>query len=87
MWETNFFCNALSSRKWLSSWLGHILQYVISMLNRLSWSTVAFIKRSVNTIAQVLARYAKDQLEDVVCTEESPPPIVEDLSFDSTSIK
>ena len=30
--------NALSSRKGLSSRLGHILQDVICMLNRLSWS-------------------------------------------------
>ena len=37
--------NALSSRKGLSSQLGHILQDVICMLNRLSWSQVVFVKK------------------------------------------
>jgi len=37
--------NALSSRKGLSSRLGHILQDVICMLNRLSWSQVVFVKK------------------------------------------
>ena len=36
--------NALSSRKGLLSRLGHILQDVICMLNRLSWLQVVFVK-------------------------------------------
>ena len=36
--------NALSLRKGLLSRLGHILQDVICMLNRLSWLQVVFVK-------------------------------------------
>ena len=66
--------DALSTRKRLSSWLGHILQDVLCLLNRLSWVQVAFVKRSANNVAHVLARYAKDLVEDIVWIEDSPPP-------------
>ncbi|XP_075633692.1 uncharacterized protein LOC142606188 [Castanea sativa] len=78
--------NALSSRKGLMSWLGHILQDVICMLNGLRWLQVLFAKRSANTVAHALARYAKDLLEDVVWLEDSPPLVVEALYCDSISI-
>ena len=65
---------ALSSRRGLVSQLGHIIQDVICMLNNLRWSQVLFAKRSANTVAHALARYAKDLIEDVVWIEDSPPP-------------
>ena len=77
---------ALSLRKGLSSSLGHILQDVVCMINSLRWSQVLFAKRNANTMAHALARYAKDILDEVVWIEDSPPPTVEALYFDSNSI-
>ena len=43
------------------------------MLDGLRWVQVSFVKRSANNIAHVLARYAKDLVEDIVWIEDSPP--------------
>ena len=66
--------DALSKRKGLSSWLGHVLQDVLCLLDRLSWVQVGFVTRSANNFAYILARYAKDLVEDIVWIEDSPPP-------------
>ena len=66
--------DALSTRKGLLSWLGQILQDVLCMLDRLRWVQVSFVKRSANNVAHVLARYAKDLVEDILWFEDSPPP-------------
>ena len=66
--------------------LGHIIQDVICMLNSLKLSQVLFAKRSANTAAHALARYAKDLIEDVVWIEDSPPPAVKAVYLDSISI-
>ena len=66
--------------------LGHITQDVICMLNSLRLSQVPFAKRSANTAAHALARYAKDLIEDVVWIEDSPPPAMEAVYLDSISI-
>ena len=82
--------NALNKWKGLSSWLGHVLQDVLCMLDRLRWVQIAFVKRSTNSVAHVLTRYAKDLVEDIVWTEDSPPPppaVVEALYFDSVSVE
>ena len=79
--------DALNKRKGLSSWLGHFLQDVLCMLDRLRWVQVVFVKRSANSVAHVLARYAKDLVEDIVWIEDSPPPVVEVLYFDSVSVE
>ena len=79
--------DALNKRKGLSSWLGHILQDVLCMLDRLRWVQVVFVKRSANSVAHVLARYAKDLVEDIVWIEDSPPPVVEALYFDSVYVE
>ena len=50
---------ALEMKKNLSSWVGHIIQDVLCMLNGFKWSQVQFTKRSANTVAHLLARYAK----------------------------
>ncbi|KAL4600037.1 hypothetical protein ACB092_11G169100 [Castanea dentata] len=76
----------LSLRKGLSSRLGQILQDMVCMINSLRWSQVLFVKRSANTVAHALARYAKDILDEIVWIEDSPPPAVEALYFDSNSI-
>ena len=71
---------ALSLRKGLSSRLGHILQDVVCMINRLRWSQVLFAKRSANTVAHALARCAKDIPDEVVWIGDSA------LYFNSNSI-
>ena len=58
--------DVLNTRKVLSSRLDHILQDVLCMLDRLRWVQVVFVKRRANSVAHVLARYAKDLVEDVV---------------------
>ena len=77
---------ALSLRKGLSSRLGHILQDVVCMINRLLWSQVLFAKWSANIVAHALARYNKDILDEVVWIEDFPHLAVEALYFDSNSI-
>ncbi|XP_075649936.1 uncharacterized protein LOC142620457 [Castanea sativa] len=77
---------ALSSRTGLLSRLGHILQDVFCMLNSFSLMQVHFVKRSANNVAHVLARYAKDLIEDVVWIEDPPPPAEAALLFYSMSI-
>ena len=79
--------DALNKRKGLSSWLGRILQDVLCMLDRLRWVQVVFVKRSTNSVAHVLARYAKDLVEDIVWIEDSSPPVVEALYFDSVFVE
>ena len=77
---------ALSLRNSWSSWLGHILQDVACMISGLRWTRVLFARRSANTVVHALARYAKDILDEVVWIEDSPPPTMEALYFDSNSI-
>ena len=81
--------DALRTRQGLSSWLRHILQDVLSLLDGLRWVQFSFVKRSANNVAHVLARYAKDLVEDTVWIEDSPPhpPVVEALYFDSISVE
>ena len=79
--------SALELKKSLSSRVGHILQDVLSLLNVFGWSQVQFAKRSANTVAHLLARYAKQVPHDVIWMEESPPPIVQALYLDSIPIQ
>ena len=65
--------DALHTRQGRLSWLGHILQDVLLLLDGLRWVHVSFVKRSANNVAHVLARYAKDLVEDIVWIEDSPP--------------
>ena len=73
--------------KGLSTQLGHILQDVVSLLNGFQWSKVQYGKRSANTVAHALAKYAKDVSNEVVWIEDSLPLAVEALYYDSISIQ
>ena len=79
--------DALRKRKGLSSWLGHVLQDVLCLLDRLSRVQVGFVTRSANNVAHILARYAKDLVEDIVWIEDSPPLVVEALYLDSFNVE
>ena len=66
--------DALRKRKGLSSWLGHVLQDVLCLLDRLSRVQVGFVTRNANNVAHILAKHAKDLVEDIVWIEDSRPP-------------
>ena len=57
------------------------------LLDGLRRVQVSFVKRSANNVAHVLAKYAKDLVEDIVWIEDSPPPGVEALYYDSISVE
>ena len=44
------------------------------------------IRRNANSVAHSLARYANGLDEDVVWLEDSPPPALDALSFDLSSL-
>ena len=79
--------STLELKRSLSSQIGHIIQDVLCLLHRFRWSQVQFVKRSANTVAHLLARHAKSLVHDVIWLEESPPPVVQALYFDSISIE
>ena len=79
--------SALELKRSLSSRIGHIIQDVLCLLHRFRWSPVQFVKRSANAVAHLLARHAKSLVHDVIWLEESPPPVVQALYFDSISIE
>lgn len=45
--------------------------------------SVSCVKRSANSVAHALARYARQLDDEVVWLEESPPPILEALFLDN----
>ena len=77
---------ALERKTNLSSRVGHILPDMLCLLNGFGWSQILFAKRSVNTVAHLLARHAKNGSHDVIWIEESPPTVVQALYLDSISI-
>ena len=85
--ENQSVMSTLELKRSLSSQIGHIIQDVLCLLHRFRWSQVQFVKRSANNAAQLLARHAKSLVHDVIWLEESPPPVVQALYFDSISIE
>ena len=45
--------------------------------------SVSCFKRIANTVAHSLARYARNIADEIVWLEDSPPPALEALYFDS----
>lgn len=45
--------------------------------------SVSCVKRIANTVAHSLARYARNIADETVWLEDSPPPALEALYFDS----
>ena len=65
------------------SWLGHIIADIQCLVAGLHWAEVKLVKRDANCVAISLARYAKTTVDDVFWLEDSPPPALEALYFDS----
>ena len=63
--------------------LGHIYEDIQCLATDLRSFSVNFVKRSANTVAHSLARFARNVVDELVWLEESPPPALEALYFDS----
>lgn len=63
--------------------LGHIYEDISCMALNLQTFTVSCARRSANSAARALARYARQVYDEVVWLEESPPPILEALYLDN----
>ena len=74
---------AISSGKASKSRLGHIYEDIQCLATGFQSFSVSSVKRSANGVAHALARFAKNVEDDVVWLEESPPPALEALYFDS----
>ena len=78
--------NAIRSRKADLSQLGHIFEDIQVLISGQNWVEVEWVNRKANSVAQSLARYAKDILDDVIWLEDSPSLALESSYHDSLSI-
>ena len=78
---------AVSSSSRTHSWLGNIYEDVKWLLRGMQVVSVNSIKREGNEVANVLARHAKNVVDEVFWLEDSPPPAVSALYFDSINIE
>ena len=67
-----------------SSRLGHLYGDVNCIAAGIGNLTVSCVPRTANTVAHALARYARSIEDEMVWLEESPPPALEALYFDSS---
>ena len=63
--------------------LGHIVHDIQWLATGLRWAYFSHVKRSANSVAHLLARHAKNVVEDIIWMEETPSPVVEAPYFDS----
>ena len=64
--DNQMVMSALQLKKRLSSAVGHILQDVLCLLSAFRWSQVHCIRRSANTTAHALARFAKNVPNELI---------------------
>ena len=65
------------------SHLGHFYEDICYIASSLQSMSISYVKRTTNTIAHSLARYARNIANETVWLEDSPPPTLEALYFDS----
>ena len=63
--------------------LGHIYKDIGCMVLTLQTCSFSCVKRTANSAAHALAKYARQVEDEVVWLEESPPPILEALYLDN----
>ena len=63
--------------------LGHIYEDIQCLTTGFQSYSVSSVKCSANGVAHALARFAKNVDDELVWLEESPPPTLEALYFDS----
>ena len=74
---------ALTSSGANQSHLGHIIQDIQWLAQGLRWVRFSCVNRGVNSVAHVLARYAKHIREDMYWMEDAPPLALNALYHDS----
>ena len=74
---------AVASNCMDGSRLGNVLEDIHWLVRGLRWSSVSCVKRSANTVAHSLARFARNVLDELVWIEDSPQPAREALYNDS----
>ena len=75
--------NYLFNSRAAQSRLGHLYGDIQCMAAGLHALSVNCVTRSANSVAHSLARFARCITDEVVWVEESPPPTLEALYFDS----
>ena len=56
--------------------LGHVVHDIQWLATGLRWASFSHVRRSANSVAHVLARHARNVVEDMIWLEETPPPAV-----------
>ena len=74
---------ALTSSGANQSHLGHIIQDIQWLAQGLRWVRFSCVNKGVNSVAHVLAWYAKHVREDMYWMEDAPPPALNALYHDS----
>nr|XP_023923653.1 uncharacterized protein LOC112035046 [Quercus suber] len=74
---------AVASNFMDGSRLGNVLEDIHCLMSGLRWSFVSCVKRSANTVAHCLARFARNVSDELVWIEDSPQPAKEALYNDS----
>ena len=66
--------------------LGHIIQDIHCLSQGLRWVSFMCVNRDANSVAHVLARYAKHVREDMYWMEDVPPPARNALYLDYSQL-
>ena len=77
---------SISSLRALQSRLGNVYANIQWLAARSRCLSFGCVKRTANTVAHSLARFARLIDEDTVWMEESPPPAIDALYLDSISL-
>ena len=65
-----------------NSYLGCVVDDIRHLIHGLYWAKTNLIRRGGNTVAHVLAQFARNLDEDLVWIEDSPPPALAALFHD-----
>ena len=63
--------------------LGNVLEDIHCLASALRWCSVSCVKRTANSVAHSLARFARNVSDELVWIEDSPQPAREALYIDS----
>ena len=73
---------AISSSLLNNSVLGCVVDDIRHLIHGLYWARTNKIRRGGNTLAHVLAQFARNLDEDLIWIEDSPPPALAALFHD-----
>ena len=75
---------AISSSLPNNSFLGCVVDDICHLIHGLYWARTNQIRKGGNTVAHVLAQFARNLDEDLVWIEDSPPPALVALLHDAS---